>query len=86
MKQYKSIIDNKKAIRDFNYCIARYKGKVMARGKVKSVQLSSTRNRVNEILLDTKSIFKHIIPSDYTSVELIQRDGRKYTSKITLTA
>jgi hypothetical protein len=83
MTEYKTIMDNKKAIRKFNYVIAKYKNKVV-RGKIKSFVLASTRNRINQIELDTKSLFKFIIPSDYDSIKLINKVGNRYETIITL--
>lgn len=83
MLEYKTIIDNKKAIRKFNYVIAKYKNKKVY-GRVKSFMLSSTRNRIAQIELDTKSIFKFIIPSDYDTIELYNKVGNRYDTKIVL--
>jgi len=57
---YKTVMDNKRAVREFNYCIAKYRGQTVS-GKVKGFTLGSTRNRLAQIELDTKSIFKFIV-------------------------
>jgi hypothetical protein len=83
MTEYKTVRDNKKAIRQFNYVIAKYRGQTV-KGRIKSYELSSTRNKIGMIELDTKSILRYIIPSDYDSITLVNKEGRKYLSKITL--
>jgi hypothetical protein len=83
MTEYKTVRDNKKAIRQFNYVIAKYRGQTV-KGRIKRYELSSTRNKIGLIELDTKSIFKYIVPSDYDSITLVDKQGNKYNSKITL--